>query len=52
MHEKREDENTYQVFGDWSRPKNTWVRRFKSDKEVWGEREVRKVNFESYLSFK
>ena len=36
-----------------------WVRRFESEKKVWGEREVRsverevrKVNFESCLSFK
>ena len=40
-------------------PKNVWVRRFESEKEVWGEkevrsvkREVRKVNFESCLTFK
>ena len=39
MHEKREDKNTYQVFGAWSRPKNMWVRRFESEKEVWVERE-------------
>jgi len=34
MLEKREDENTYGVFGASSRLKNTWVRRFESEKEV------------------
>ena len=27
------------MFGAWSRPKNTWVRRFESEKEFWVERE-------------
>ena len=39
MHEKREDENIYQVFGAWSRPKNIWVRRFASEKQFWVEKE-------------
>ena len=43
MHEKREDENIYQVFEAWSRPKNIWVRRFATEKEFW-------VKKESFLS--
>ena len=39
MHETREDENIYQVFFAWSRPKNMWVRRFESEKEFWVEKE-------------
>ena len=56
---KRGIERSYQVIGAWIRPNLEWVRRFEREKECLGrerkvsiEKEVRKWNLKSHLSFK